>query len=371
MSGFEEVKTNFGFGLMRLPMKNGEVDYEETNKMVDEFMSAGFTYFDTAHGYLEGKSEIAFRECVAKRYPRSSYKITNKLSAQYFNSEDDIYKIFEQQLEACGVEYFDFYLMHSQSRANYDKFKKCHAYEVAQKLKEQGKVHHVGLSFHDSADYLEMILNEHPEVELVQIQLNYVDFNDPGVQAKKCLEVCNKFGKPVVVMEPVKGGNLVKLPESAEQIFKGLGSLSNASYAIRFACSQEGVIMVLSGMSNLEQMHDNLSYMKDFKPLTKQEYDAIDKVCEIFSSLNLIQCTGCRYCVEGCPMKILIPNLFADLNAKLAYNDWNSTFYYNKVHTLGHGKASACIKCGKCERICPQHLKIRELLEKVAKEFES
>lgn len=370
MSNFKEIKSNFGFGLMRLPLKDGEIDFEETNKMVDEFMSAGLSYFDTAHGYLGGKSEIAFRECIAKRYPRDSYTITNKLSENFFNSEQEIYDIFEKQLEICGVDYFDFYLMHAQGKKNYKKYQDCHAYEIAQEFKKQGKVHHVGLSFHDSAEFLDLILTEHPEIELVQLQLNYVDFNDAGVQSKLCLDVCNKHRKPVVVMEPVKGGSLVNLPEEANKVLRELGEFSNAGYALRFAGSQEGVIMVLSGMSNLEQMKDNIYSMANFKYLSNEEYNAIDKVCKIFKALSLIPCTGCRYCVDGCPMKILIPNLFADLNAKVAYKDWNSSFYYN-VHTLEHGKASACVKCGKCEKICPQHINIRELLEKVAKEFEN
>ncbi len=370
MKHFDEIKGNFGFGLMRLPMKGVEIDYEETNKMVDAFMDAGLTYFDTAHGYLSGKSEVAFRKCVAERYARNRYTITNKLTANYFNSKEDIYKIFDLQLKACGVDYFDFYLMHAQGRVNYEKYRRCEAYETAFELKKQGKVRHVGLSFHDTADYLDKILNDYPEIEIVQIQLNYVDYLDSGVQGKQCLEVCQKHNKPVIVMEPVKGGNLVNLPVEADKIFRGLGNASNASYAIRFAASAEGVVMVLSGMSNLDQMQDNLSYMKDFKPLKEEEYEAIDKVCKIFKAQNLIQCTGCRYCVDGCPMKILIPNLFADMNAKMAYHDWNADFYYNNVHTTQNGKASACIKCGKCEKVCPQHLKIRELLEFVANSFE-
>lgn len=367
---FDKVNTNFGFGLMRLPLIENEIDFEQTKGMVDEFIKKGHTYFDTAHGYLGGKSEIALRECVVKRYPREAYTITNKLSANYFNSEEDIYKVFNEQLEICGVDYFDFYLMHSQNRGNYDKFQKYHAYEIAQELKKQGKIKHVGFSFHDSAEMLEQILNDHPEVELVQIQLNYVDYNDAGVQSKLCLDVCNKHHKPIVVMEPVKGGNLVNLPKEADDIFRKLNNGSNASFAIRFAASQPGVFMVLSGMSDMNQISDNLSFMTNFVPLNEEEYKAVDKVCEIFNNQHLIPCTSCRYCVDGCPQKILIPNLFADMNAKNIYHDWNSNFYYSTVHTKNNGKASDCIKCGKCEKVCPQHLKIRDLLEQVANEFE-
>lgn len=367
---FEKVKKNFGFGMMRLPM-NGDVDYKQVDRMVDMFLENGFTYFDTAHGYLEGKSEVAVRECLVKRYPRESYTITDKLTSYMFNTEEEIYKVFDEQLKICGVDYFDFYLMHAQGSSNYEQYRRCHAYEAAQKLKEQGKVKHFGLSFHDSAEFLDKILTENPAVELVQIQLNYVDFDDPGVQSRKCLEVCKKHNKPVVVMEPVKGGNLVNLPKAADEVLRALNGGSNASYAVRFAASQENVFMVLSGMSDLSQMQDNVSYMKDFVPLNDAEYAAIEKVCKIFKGQNLIPCTGCRYCTDGCPKHILIPDLFADLNAKKQYGDWNSDFYYEQVHTKeGHGKASDCIKCGKCEKVCPQHLQIRALLEEVATTFE-
>lgn len=367
---FVKDSKKFGFGCMRLPMQGGNIDFEECNRMVDAFMEAGFTYFDTAKGYLEGLSEVAVRECVVKRYPRERFTITDKLTMNFFNKESDIRKVFEEQLEACGVSYFDYYLMHAQGKVNYEKYKKCRAYEVAQELKAEGKIRHVGLSFHDDAEYLDMILTEHPEVELVQIQLNYVDYDDPGVQSRKCLEVCEKHNKPVVVMEPVKGGSLVNLPPDADEILKGLNGGSNASYAIRFAASCKQVFMVLSGMSSLEQMQDNLGAMKDFQPLNETEYAAIEKVCKIFKAQNLIPCTACRYCTDGCPQKILIPDLFADMNAKKQYRDWNSDYYYNQVHTQGHGKASDCIKCGKCEKACPQHLEIRKLLEKVAEVFE-
>ena len=375
---FAKNDKKLGFGCMRLPMKGGEIDFEECNRMVDAFMEAGFTYFDTAKGYLGGKSEVAIRECVVKRYPRDSFTITDKLTMNYFDSEEDIRRVFEEQLETCGVQYFDYYLMHAQGKVNYEKYKKFHAYEIAQELKAEGKIRHVGLSFHDSAEYLDMILTEHPEVELVQIQLNYVDYDDPGVQSKKCLEVCEKHNKPVVVMEQVKGGSLVNLPKDADKVLKDLdggktgnsGKFGNAGVAIRFAASCPQVFMVLSGMSNLEQMEDNLSYMTDFQPLNEKEYAAIDEVCRIFKAQHLIPCTACRYCIDGCPKKILIPDLFADMNAKQQYQDWNSDYYYEQVHTQNHGKAGDCIKCGKCEQVCPQHLEIRKLLTEVAKVFE-
>ncbi|MBD5091929.1 MAG: Fe-S oxidoreductase [Clostridiales bacterium] len=364
------MKKNFGFGCMRLPMNGESVNYEELNKMVDTFMESGFNYFDTAHGYVETKSEIAVRECIAKRYPRESYTLTNKLTAAYFKKQEDIRPFFESQLEACEVEYFDFYLMHAQSKEIFEFFKKCNAYETALELKNEGKIKHFGISFHDKADVLEQILSEYPQIEVVQIQLNYVDYDDPAVQGRKCLEVCRKFEKPVIVMEPVKGGNLVNLPDKAKKYLDDLNGGSTASYAIRFAAGCEGVFMVLSGMSNMEQMLDNISYMKDFRPLDERELEAVKNVCEVFNSMSLIACTACRYCTDGCPKKISIPNLFACMNTKSIHHDWNADYYYTNVYTKSGGKASECIECGKCEKVCPQHLSIRALLKDVAKEFE-
>ena len=367
---FEEVKKNFGFGCMRLPMKDGQVDQAEMCAMVDAFLTAGFNYFDTAHGYLDGKSETALRDCLTSRYPRDRYILTNKLSGHLFKTHEDIRPMFQTQLEACGVEYFDFYLMHAQNATNFEKFKNCRAYETALELKAEGKVRHVGLSFHDKAEVLDRILTEYPQMEVVQIQFNYVDYEDPSVESRKCYEVCRKHGKPVIVMEPVKGGNLVNLPEQAKAVFDELCGGSYASYAIRFAASFDGILMVLSGMGNMAMMEDNISYMKDFVPLNRQEQAAIAKVCGIFNGMGLIPCTACRYCMEKCPQQIMIPDLFACMNAKKIFHDWNADFYYNSVHTAPGSKASDCLKCGLCEDICPQKLPIRTLLEDVSREFE-
>ena len=366
----DKVKKNFGFGCMRLPMNGEEVDLEQTKKMVDTFIEQGFNYFDTAHGYIQGKSEKALKECLTSRYPRDKYILTDKLTANFFKKEEDIRPLFESQLEICGVDYFDFYLMHAQGAGNYAHFKECHAYETAFELKKEGKVRHVGISFHDKPEVLEQILTEYPEVEVVQIQFNYVDYDDPAVQSRACYEVCRKHNKPVIVMEPVKGGNLVNLPEDAKAVLNELYGGSPASYAIRFAAGFPGMMMVLSGMSSMEQMNDNLSYMKDFQPLNEAELAAVKKVQEIFKSKNLIPCTACRYCIDGCPKHISIPDLFAIMNTKQIYHDWNADYYYNVVHTALGRKASDCLKCGKCEKVCPQHLQIRNLLEDVAKEFE-
>ena len=370
---FPEIKGNLGFGCMRLPMKDGEVDLEQVCRMTDDFIAAGFNYFDTAHGYIGGKSELAIRECVSKRYDRSRFLLANKLSDPYFEKEEDIVPFFKKQLEWCGVGYFDFYLMHAQDRNNYKKYKRCRAYETAAALKEQGFIRHLALSFHDKPEVLDMILTEHPEIEAVQIQFNYADYEDASVQSREVYEVCVKHGKPVIVMEPVKGGSLVNLPEEADKILKDLNGGSNASYAVRFAASFPSMFMVLSGMSNTEQMSDNISSMKDFEPLSEKEFEAVAKVCAIFKKLDVIPCTSCRYCIEEniCPQNIIIPELFSAMNAYGAFHNWNTKFYYNAVITGdGKGKASECIECGGCESICPQHLPIRELLQNVAKTFE-
>ncbi len=366
----DRIKKNFGFGFMRLPMKGSKVDLDEVRVMVDAFLEAGFNYFDTAHGYLEEQSEPAIKACLTSRYPRDRYVLTDKLTMDYFHKQEDIRPLFDSQLEACGVDYFDFYLMHAQGADIFQHFKKCKAYETALELKAEGKIRHFGISFHDTPEVLDEILTEYPQVEVVQIQFNYMDYEDPAVQSRKVYEMCRKHGKPVIVMEPVKGGSLVRLPEEASKVFQDLHGAGPASYALRFAAGFDGIMMVLSGMGDHQQMEDNIACMKDFKPLNDQELDAVHKVCDIFHSMDLIPCTACRYCTAGCPQHISIPDLFAIMNTKQLYHDWNADYYYSVVHTARGGKASDCVRCGKCEKSCPQHLPIRDLLEEVAKEFE-
>ena len=368
---FPEINGKFGFGCMRLPMVNGEVDMPQFCEMVDAFLDSGLNYFDTAHGYLSGKSELALREGLTSRYPRDRYILTNKLSTHFFTQEDQIRPLFEEQLRACGVEYFDFYLMHAQDGEIFEKYKRCRAYEIALELKEEGKIRHFGISFHDRAEVLDRILTEYPQIEAVQIQFNYLDYEDPSVESRKVYEMAVKHGKPVIVMEPVKGGSLVNLPEEAQRVLDDLHGGSNASYALRFAAGFENMMMVLSGMSTLEQIRENVAFMAEPVSLNEEEQEAIRRVREIFSSLNMIPCTACHYCVldNDCPKNIPIPELFSCYNLKTTFHSWNQDYYYT-IQTRDRGKASECLKCGKCERICPQHLEIRKLLVQVAQEFE-
>lgn len=369
---FPEIHGNFGFGCMRFPMAGDKIDIPQVQEMVDAFIRAGFNYFDTAHGYHGGESEKVLRQCLTSRYDRSRYLLTDKLTEPYFQTEADIRPFIQSQLDLCGVDYFDFYLMHAQDSRNFEKFKRCRAYETAFALKAEGKLRHVGLSFHDKAEVLDEILTAYPQVEAVQIQFNYADYDSPAVESQKCYEVCVKHGKPVLVMEPVKGGSLVNLPPEAQTVFDGLHGGSNASYALRFAGSFPNVCVVLSGMSSLAQLTDNVSAMADFRPLNEAEQQAVEAVREVFRNQKTIPCTGCRYCVyeNTCPQGIRIPDMFSCYNLKNVFHDWNQNFYYDRILTVDGGKASDCIGCGGCEDVCPQHLAIRELLQDVAATFE-
>lgn len=358
---FSEIKKNFGFGFMRLPEADEKIDMEATCRMVDAFMDAGFNYFDTAHPYHHGQSEVAIRECVAKRYDRSRFVLANKLSGYCFETLEEIEPLFELQLELCGVTYFDFYLMHAMSAARHQKFKEMGVYDVVRRLKAEGKARHLGFSFHDAPEALEQILCDLPDMEFVQLQFNYVDYHDSRVRSRECYEICRRHGKPVFVMEPVKGGSLVNLPEAASKL---MTEGSPASYAIRYAAGFEGIEVVLSGMSNEEQVADNISFMKNFKPLTEDEQRIIARVRTLYQAQHRIPCTACRYCVDGCPANISIPDVFACMNQKLS-GEGEPEKAYGRLAANAH----SCVECGQCEAVCPQNLHIRQLLKEVDAAF--
>ena len=369
---FERARGRLGFGCMRLPrLEDGEIDIPQFSQMVDAFLAAGFNYFDTAHVYLEGKSEPAIRQALTSRHARDEYFLVDKLTNGNFNSTEQIVPLLEEELAACGVEYFDLLLMHAQSRESYAKYQRLGAYEEAYKLVRDGRVRHFGISFHDTAEVLDQILTEHPEVECVQLQLNYLDWDDVSVQSRACYEVCRAHGKPVMVMEPIKGGTLATLPPAAAEALAQTCPDAPASYALRFAGGHEGVAMVLSGMGTTEQMAQNIKTFSPLEPLSEKELAGLARVVNVMHGQDVVACTACRYCIEGCPRRIDIPALFACLNAKRAYGDRGQAFYYNNVHTKGRGRASDCVRCGRCEHTCPQHLPIRELLQDVAAEFEA
>ena len=358
---FPEIKKNFGFGCMRLPMKGEQIDTDAFSAMVDTFLDAGFNYFDTARPYHSGFSEKVLKTCLADRHDRSRFLLANKLSTVCFENGDSIRGLIEDQLKTCGVEYFDFYLMHAMSADRHRKYSEAGAYETALQMKAEGKLRHVGMSFHDSAEVLDQILTAWPELEFVQLQFNYVDYNDPNIQSRLCYEVCRKHGKPVMIMEPVKGGTLVNLPRAALELLPGG---SPASYAIRYAAGFEDVVMVLSGMSNMEQMKDNISYMADFKPLSDDEQAIIEQVRTIYQAQHKIPCTACRYCVDGCPAGIPIPDIFAFMNSKQGGEAVD-----DRAYAAFPATGKDCVDCGQCENSCPQSLHIRDLLKEVDKAF--
>ncbi len=362
----EKIKNRLGFGCMRLKMNGDAVDYEEFNKMIDAFIGAGFNYFDTAHGYIEGKSETAIRDCLAARYNREDFVLADKITEWFVKDESEIIPFFESQLKLCGVDYFDFYLVHTVTRNNYEKYKAINAFGTLEKLKKEGRIRHIAMSFHDNAEFLDKVLSEQKAVEAVQLQINYLDFDDPGIQSKKCYDVAVKHGKKVIVMEPVKGGTLANLPERAAKVLDELGGgKSYASYAIRYAASYPEVIMVLSGMGSVEMMNDNLSTMSDFVPLDKKEIEATDRVREIIREVNQIPCTSCNYCAEVCGTSIKISQIFDAYNAFVSARTTRGEAK-SKMPTEG-GLAADCIGCGRCESVCPQGIEIRDKLAIIAK----
>ncbi len=366
----ESIK-KLGFGLMRLPQNGDKIDIEQTKIMVDEFLEKGFTYFDTAYVYGEnGASEKASKAALVDRYPREKYQLASKLPIWCCETKDDLQKVFDTSLTRCGVEYFDFYLNHSLSKDKLDKLDELGAWDFVTEMKNQGKVKHMGFSFHDSAEVLDEILTKHPEQEFVQLQINYHDWENDDVQSRKCYEVARKHGKPIIIMEPVRGGALAELTEEIQGIFKSVRpDMSVASWALRFCANLEGVITVLSGMSNTEQMRDNLSFMAELEPFSDEEAATVKKVADILANTPTIPCTSCKYCTEGCPVNINIPEFFKVFNRRTVYGAKEQTQKrFNEIAKDG-GSPADCISCGQCENVCPQHINIIEQLKAVSKEF--
>ena len=362
-----------GFGLMRLPLTDandkGSIDIEALKEMVDTFMEQGFTYFDTAWMYCAFKSENAVKEALTDRYPRDRYTLTTKLHASYLKTKEDRDRIFEEQRQKTGVEYFDYYLIHAIDQELYSIYNEMDCFNWLIEKKKQGLVKHIGFSYHDSAEFLDQVLTEHPEMEFVQLQMNYLDWESAEVQSRKCYEVASKHGKPVLVMEPVKGGILADVPAEVRESFAAYHpDLSVPSWAIRFVASLDNVAMVLSGMSNMEQLMDNISYMKEFVPMNAEETELVHKAAEMIKDSIAIPCTGCSYCTEGCPMQIAIPDLFRVYNKSKRgeITDVEANEEYRQLTESG-GKARECLACGQCQVACPQHLEIINYLKDVAK----
>ena len=355
-----------GFGLMRLPERDGAIDLEQVCRMADAYLAAGLNYFDTAYVYHGGHSEEIVKEALVRRHPREAFTVATKLPAWCMKEEADRDRIFGEQLARCGVDYFDFYLLHSvEDGGNGETYDRLNCWDWAMKKKAEGKIRHFGFSFHGSPEYLEQLLDAHPEVEFVQIQLNYADWENPVVCSGRLYGILHRRNIPIIVMEPVKGGSLAKLTDDLEERFKALRpDRSVASWALRFAASLPGVMTVLSGMSTPEQMADNLSTFTAFEALSDAEKAAVEDVRRIMMSVERIGCTACRYCTDGCPMQIAIPDVFRAMNTMKLYHDvFRPKAFYRGLVDQGHGRASDCVACGQCEGVCPQHLPIIELLK--------
>ncbi len=363
-----------GFGLMRLPEKDGQIDLDQVCSMVDRYMEAGLNYFDTAYVYHGGKSEVAAREAVVRRYPRDSFRIATKLPAWEMKTEADRDRIFNEQLARAGVEYFDFYLLHSVEDGNIDTYERLNCFSWGLEKKKEGKIRHFGFSFHGSPELLVKVLDEHPEVEFVQIQLNYADWKNPVVRSGQLYHILHERKLPIIIMEPVKGGTLARLkPELEEKLRSVRPDASIASWAFRFVASLPGIMTILSGMSEEDQMKDNIGTFTSFEPLSPAETDALEEVTSIMLDIPLIGCTGCGYCRDGCPAGISIPDVFRALNTMTLYDEEfrPTAFYRGLVNSGASGKASDCVACGQCESVCPQHLPVIELMKEAARKLDA
>lgn len=355
-----------GFGLMRLPkLEDGSIDVEQTSEMVDRFIEAGGTYFDTAYVYDKGGSEEAIKKALIDRYPRDKFTLCTKLCAwMSCHDEQSAKQQFYTSLERTGAGYFDYYLLHALQRSNYKKYDEYHIWDFVKQQKAKGLIKYFGFSFHADPALLDELLTAHPEVDFIQLQINYADWDNPGVASRECYEIARKHGKSITVMEPVKGGALANPPKGVQDIFKAADpNASFASWAIRYVASMDGIITVLSGMSNLAQMQDNLSYMRDFKPLDENEQKVIAAAQQELKKDNSIKCTACHYCTECCPMGIAIPEIFAVKNSEGIKKSWDGGKQAYAIATHGKGKVSECLECGQCESACPQHLEIISLLK--------
>ena len=365
---FGKEVPKLGFGLMRLPKKRLSIDVEHVKTMVDLFLESGFTYFDTAFVYLG--SEAATKKALVDRYPRDSYTLCSKLNATVAPTEAVAKKQLKTSLERTGAGYFDYYLLHALMENNYKKYEKFHLWEFANDLKKQGIIRHIGFSYHAGPELLDKLLNEHPEVDFIQLQINYADWNDKSVASRANYEVARKHGKSITIMEPVKGGSLADPPKKVKELFSDYNpDASPASWAIRFAASLDGIVTVLSGMSNIDQMKDNISFMKDFAPLNEKEQEIIREAQKIMKRSASIPCTACRYCVEGCPKKIAIPEIFSAMNKQLGNGQTAEAEKGYAAVTKEGGRASECIACGQCERACPQHIPIIDNLKRASDMF--
>ena len=363
-----------GFGMMRLPEKDGKIDIGHVCRMVDQYMQAGMNYFDTAYVYHGGHSEEAVREAIAKRYPRESFMVATKLPAWCMKAPEDRDRIFNEQLERCGLDYFDFYLLHSiEDGGNGETYEKLDCFSWGLQKKAEGKIRHFGFSFHGSPEYLEQVLDAHPEVEFVQIQLNYADWENPVVRSGKLYKILHSRNIPMIIMEPVKGGTLARLAPELEAKYRAARpDASVASWALRFVGSLPGVMTILSGMSTEEQMQDNIRTFTDFEPLTEKEMELVQEVRSIMLNVPQIGCTACRYCTDGCPMHIPIPDVFRAVNTMTLYQEvFRPKTFYGGLVGQGYGRASDCIGCGQCEGVCPQHLPIISLLKDAAEKLDS
>ena len=370
------MSAKLGYGFMRLPLTDendrSSIDYSALYSLVDRFMESGFTYFDTAYNYHNGDSERALKKTLVDRYPRDAFILTDKMPLFMVNTKDDMETIFNEQMERCGVQKFDNYLLHAVSSMYYDLISRVDAFGFLARKKEEGKVGHIGISYHDSAELLDRILTEHPEIELVQLQINYLDWDDPVIESRNCADTARKHGKKIIVMEPVKGGTLARVPEEVEKIMrKKSPDASPASWALRFVASVDGVDTILSGMGAMDQLDDNIKTFKEQRPLDDEDLKVISEARRILKDAIAVPCTSCRYCTKNCPMHINIPGYFSIYNNMKMFGGSASfigSMYFGNL-MMEEGSASSCVGCGRCDRICPQHIKVKDTLSKVNKEI--